>query len=57
MRNNSIKNINKLKSFFEELPKLKQFNIKGNNIDMHLEENEAIMESVKNFIANLDIII
>ena len=57
MRNNSIKNINKLKSFFEELPKLKQFNIKGNNIDMHLEENEAIMESVKNFRANLDIII
>ena len=57
MRNNFIKNIDKLKLFFEELPKLKQFNIKGNNIDMHLEENEAIMESVKNFRYNLDIII
>ena len=57
MRNNFIKNIDKLKLFFEELPKLKQFNIKGNNIDMNLEENEAIMKSVKNSRSNLDIII
>ena len=57
MRNNSIKNIDKLKSFFEELPKLKTFNIKGNNINMYLEENVAIMKSVKNIRTNLDIIV
>ena len=57
MRNNSIKNIDKLKSFFEELPKLKTFNIKGNNINMYLEENIAIMNSVKNVRTNLDIIV
>ena len=57
MRNNSIKNIDDLKSFFEVLPKLKQFNIKGNNIDMYLKKNEEIMEFVKNLRDKLDIII
>ena len=56
MRNNSIKNIDDLKSFFEVLPNLKQFNIKGNNIDMNLEKNKAIIEFVKNIRNNLDII-
>jgi hypothetical protein len=57
MRNNSIKNIDDLKSFFEVLPNLKQFNIKGNNIDMYLKKNEDIMKSVKNLRDKLDIII
>ena len=57
MRNNSIKNIDNLNSFLKELPNLKKFNIKGNNIDMHLEGNKKIMNSVKNIRKNLDIII
>ena len=60
MRNNFIKNIDRLISFLEELPELKQFNIKGNNIDMYLLENAKIMNSVKklkNIRNELDIII
>ena len=57
MRENNIKNIDKLKLFFEELPKLKVFNIKGNDININLEENKSIIESVKKIRNNLDIII
>jgi len=54
MRDNYIENIDKLESFIEELQELKQFNIKGNNVDM--EKNKAIIESVKKTRNNLDII-
>ena len=57
MRDNYIENIDNLKSFIEELPKLKQFNIKGNNIDMNSEKNKAIMESIKKIKNKPDIII
>jgi Leucine-rich repeat (LRR) protein len=57
MRDNYIENIDNLKSFIEELPKLKQINIKGNNIDMNLEENKAIIESIKQIKNKPDIII
>ena len=52
MRNNFIKNIDRLISFLEELPELKQFNIKGNNIDMYLLENAKIINSVKYYNLN-----
>ena len=57
MRDNYIKNIDKLESFIGKLPELKLFNIKGNNIDMNLDENKAIMEFIKIIRNNLDIII
>jgi Leucine-rich repeat (LRR) protein len=55
MKDSYVENIDKLESFIEELPELKQFNIKGNNVDM--EKNKAIMESVNKKRNNLDIII
>ena len=57
MRDNYIENIDFLKSFIEELPELKHFNIKGNNIDMNSEKNKAIMESIKKIKNKPDIII
>ena len=57
MRDNYIKNIDKLESFIGKLPELKLFNIKGNNIDMNLDENKAIIEFIKIIRNNLDIII
>ena len=55
MKDSYVENIDKLESFIEELPELKQFNIKANNVDM--EKNKAIMESVNKKRNNLDIII
>jgi hypothetical protein len=58
MRNNSIKSIDTLKAFIEKLPKLKVFNIKGNDIKKNVEENEEeIIKSIKNIRSNLDITI
>ena len=57
MRDNYIENIDFLKSFIEELPELKHFNIKGNNIDMNSEKNKVIIECVKKTRNYLDIII
>ena len=56
MVDNYIDNINKLKIFIEELSMLTKFNIKGNNINMALENNKSIIESVKDIRNNLDII-
>jgi hypothetical protein len=55
IKDSYVENIDKLESFIEELPELKQFNIKGNNVDM--EKNKAIIESVNKKRNNLDIII
>ena len=57
MKDNFIKNIDYLNSFLEELPHLKIFNIKGNNIDMNLEKNKKIIDSIKYKRNFLDIII
>jgi len=57
MRVNNINNIDELQSFFENLPKLKVFNIKGNDIDKNSEKNNKIIKSVKNMRSNLDITI
>ena len=56
MRENFIENIDELELFIQKLPKLKQFNILKNNINMNLEKNKKIMKDVKNIRINLDII-
>ena len=56
MEDNYIDSIYKLKLFIEELSSLTKFNIKGNNINMTLEKNKSIIESVKDIRNNLDII-
>ena len=56
MEDNYIDSIYKLKLFIEELSSLTKFNIKGNNINMNLEKNKSIIESVKDIRNNLDII-
>ena len=57
MRENFIESIDKLESFIKKLPKLIIFNIVKNNINMNLEKNKKIMDSVKKIRINLDIII
>jgi len=56
MRENFIENIDKLESFIKNLPNLIQFTILKNNIDMNLDKNKKIIESVKKIRINLDII-
>ena len=56
MRENFIENIDKLETFIKNLPNLIQFTILKNNIDMNLDKNKKIMESVKKIRINLDII-